>query len=115
VDINSVLADVDRDVRIMQEVVDKIFLDNIALISEAHDEIMYSGCGINFHDMPENGHPTDLDHRLRPDCRLFPEPAAETAGNQQLSMQDIAVSNAIFARKLVPWPVTLLIIDFSTL
>ena len=48
----------------MQKVVGEIFLDDIAFVSTANHEIVYSVSGINFHDMPKNGLATNFDHRF---------------------------------------------------
>jgi len=48
----------------MKEVVGKILLDDITLVSTADDEVIDSVGGVNLQDMPKDGATTDLDHRL---------------------------------------------------
>src|SRR6185437_10776378 len=61
-------------------VVREILLDDIALVSQAHDEVVDAVVGIDLHDVPEDGPAADFDHRLGPDGCLFTKPSAQTTG-----------------------------------
>jgi hypothetical protein len=57
---------VERDIRHVQKIVLKIFLDHLTLIPEANNELVYTAVSIDLHDMPNNWATTDFDHRLWP-------------------------------------------------
>jgi hypothetical protein len=61
----------------MQEVVGEILLDDVALVSAADDEIVNAMLGVNLQDVPENGTPTNFDHRLGADNGFFRQARAE--------------------------------------
>jgi hypothetical protein len=63
----------------MQEVVGEIFLDDVALVAAADDEVIDAMLGIDLQDVPENRPAAYLDHRLGPDNRLFRKARAEAA------------------------------------
>ena len=69
-----------RYVRHVKEVVGEILLDDIAFVSEADHEVIYSMSGIDLHDVPKNWLTADFDHRLWPRRRLFANPATEASG-----------------------------------
>src|SRR3989344_2651613 len=60
-------------------IVEKPLLYRFTLIAEANDEVMEPIVRVDFHDMPQNRHTTNFHHRLRAHMRLFREPCAETA------------------------------------
>ncbi len=64
----------------MKIVVRKIFLNYVALISAAYDELVKSEAGLIFHDMPQDRRTADLDHRLWFQMALFADSRAEPAG-----------------------------------
>jgi hypothetical protein len=67
VDFYRVLPHVECDVRHVQRVVRKIFLDDVALVTKADDEIIEAIVAVKFHDMPEDRAAAHLDHRLGTD------------------------------------------------
>src|SRR5215471_10836093 len=75
-----VLSDVDGDVGIVKDLVGKIFLDHVAPIAEANDELHDAVKRIDLHDMPEDRSSANLDHRLWAKLRLFRDPRTKTAG-----------------------------------
>ena len=58
----------------------EILLDHDPLIPEAQDEIPDPVMGVEFHDVPEDRHAADLDHRLRPRLGLLGDACAAAAG-----------------------------------
>src|SRR6476646_7090010 len=66
-------------IRHMKEVVSKIFLDHVALIAQTNDEIRQSIMAVDFHDMPQDRTPPDLNHRLRLDRSLFRNARTQSA------------------------------------
>lgn len=50
----------------MQEVVCEIFLDDIAFVTTANNELVHAMRGIYFHNMPQDGLATDFNHRFWP-------------------------------------------------
>src|ERR1051325_6342475 len=65
-DLYLVRIHVKRDVRHVQEVVGKIFFDEITAMPETNDEIVNPIVRIDFHDVPKNWAAADFDHRLWP-------------------------------------------------
>src|SRR6056297_4246676 len=72
-------GDVHGHVGAVRAVVDHVFLDNLALVSERNDEVFEPKVPIDLHDVPENGLIANLDHRFRLDRRFFGEARATTA------------------------------------
>jgi hypothetical protein len=62
----------------MQEVIGEIFLDQVALVAATNHEIIYSVLGVNLHDVPQDGAPTDFNHRLWLEVCLFRDTGSET-------------------------------------
>src|SRR3978361_1432997 len=64
----------------MEEVVREVFLDDVALVAQADDEIGQPVRGVHLHDVPQHGAAADLDHRLGAELRLLREAGPEPAG-----------------------------------
>jgi hypothetical protein len=64
----------------MQEIVGKIFLENVALVATTNDELGDTVGGVNLHDVPENRTPANRDHGLWLVHRLFAQSSAEPTG-----------------------------------
>ena len=73
-----VVAEVKRDVAIMQEIVGKPLLDILLTIACTDDELIMPVIGILLHDMPKYRHATDLNHRFRLKLRLLGNASAKT-------------------------------------
>ncbi len=80
VDLHLAAAHVERHVGRVQGVVGEPLLDEIALVAEAHDELLDLVRGVDLHDVPEDRLAADLDHRLGLQRRLLAESRAQTAG-----------------------------------
>jgi hypothetical protein len=48
----------------MKEVILKVLLDDVAFVTETDDELIDPVVGIDLHDMPDDRHAADLDHRF---------------------------------------------------
>ena len=66
----------------MEEVVGEVFLDDVALIATAHDEIVDAVVGVELHDVPQNRPPADLNHGFGPDRGFLTEARAQATGQQ---------------------------------
>ena len=75
-----VAGDVEGDVGGVQEVVGEVLLDDVALVSQADDEVVDALLRVELEDVPEDGLAADLDHGLGADGGFFTETRAETAG-----------------------------------
>ena len=64
----------------MEEVIGEVLLDDVALVSEADDEVVDALLGVELEDVPEDGLAADLHHGLGADGGFFAETRAETAG-----------------------------------
>ena len=80
VDLHLVRAQVERHVRTRDGVFVEVLLDDVALVAAADHEVIDAVRGIDLHDVPENGLPADLDHRLGAYRAFFADPGAEAAG-----------------------------------
>ena len=61
----------------MQEIVGKIFLDDVALVAATNHEIMDAMGGVHLHDVPQDRLSTDLNHWLWPEMGFFGNASAE--------------------------------------
>lgn len=77
---HAVVGHVEGDVRHVQEVVGEVFLDDIAFVAEADDEVVDPMCGIKLHHVPKNRPSADLDHRLGPQMAFLTDPGAVATG-----------------------------------
>src|SRR4051794_9156941 len=100
VDLHLARAEVEGHVRGVQRVVREPLLDDVALVAEAHDEVVDPGGGVDLHDVPEDRLAADLDHRLRPQRRLLAEPRAEAAGEDHR----LHATASPCARNASAWP-----------
>jgi hypothetical protein len=79
-DVHDIVGHVEGHVGHVQEIVVEIFLDHIALVAAADHELVQAVGGVDLHDVPQDRHPADLDHRLGPDRGLLAEARAESPG-----------------------------------
>jgi hypothetical protein len=56
------------------------WLKTCPLLPAAHDEIVDAVGRVNFHDVPYNRCPADLDHRFWLELRFFIDPRVHPAG-----------------------------------
>jgi hypothetical protein len=75
-----VVAKIEGDIGLMQKVIREVLLDHIALVTKANDEVGYAVVRVCLHDMPKDRSSADLDHRLRPNDRLFGQSRTKSAG-----------------------------------
>ena len=80
VDLHAVGAQVEGDVGQVQEVVGEVFLDHVALVAAADDEVVDAVGGVELHDVPEDRLAADLDHGLGLEVGFLGEARAETTG-----------------------------------
>jgi hypothetical protein len=78
-DLIFVLGKVDGHIRIVHVVVHEIFLDHVALVTQADNEFIVPESGINFHDVPQYGLSANLDHRFRLQVTFLRDPRAAPA------------------------------------
>ena len=64
----------------MQKVVGKVLLDDIALVTQANDELRNTLGGVDFHDVPDDRTPSNLDHGLGFQVRLFADASTKPSG-----------------------------------
>ncbi|OIQ67064.1 hypothetical protein GALL_513630 [mine drainage metagenome] len=58
------LRQIDREVGIVETIVGEVLLDHVAAVTQADDELVEPVMGEQLHDVPQDGPPADLDHRL---------------------------------------------------
>src|SRR5690606_31231282 len=68
------------DVRLQLGVIDVELLDEAALVSKGHAELPEVEVRVVLHDVPDDRHPSDLDHCLWSYLGLFDQPCAVPAG-----------------------------------
>ena len=75
----AIASEVESHIRFMQEIVRKIFLDQVSFVAKTNDKIIEAVKGVGFHNVPQNRPFTDFDHRFRFQMRLFADTRPETA------------------------------------
>ena len=70
---------VERDVGTVEEIVGEPLLDELLLIAGTDDKLGMAIVGILLHDMPQDGHTANLNHRLGPKDGLFGNAGSKTA------------------------------------
>lgn len=80
VDLHAVGAQVEGHVGHVQVVVGEVFLDDVALVATADDEVLDAMGGVELHDVPEDRLAADLDHGLGLEVGFLGKSGAETAG-----------------------------------
>jgi hypothetical protein len=80
VHLHAVVGHVERHVRHVQEVVREVFLDQVALVPEADDELVHAVRRVDLHDVPEHRLAADLDHGLGPEHRFLADAGAHAPG-----------------------------------
>lgn len=71
---------VEGHIRHVQEVVGEVFLDDVALVTAADDEVVHAMGGVELEDVPEDGAATDLDHGLGLEVGFLGDAGAEATG-----------------------------------
>ncbi len=70
-DLHSVFVHVEGHVRHVQEIVGEVFLDEVALVAAADNEVVDLVLGIDFEDVPKDRPAPDFNHRLGAKGGLF--------------------------------------------
>ncbi len=70
---------IESHVRAVQVILREILLNQIPLVAAADDKFIEPVMGIDFHDMPEDREPADLDHRLGTQMAFLRNPGPQTA------------------------------------
>ncbi len=83
-----VVRHVESDVGHVQRVIGKIFLDEIALVTAADDELIHAIGRIGLHDMPEHRPAADFDQRLGLETGFLGKTSAESTCENN-SFQDL--------------------------
>ena len=78
--LHAVGPQVEGDIGHVQEVVGEVFLDHIALVAAADDEVLNAVGGVELHDVPEDRFAPDLDHGLGLEVGFLGKTSAEAAG-----------------------------------
>jgi len=74
------MGEVVCNIRGVQEIVGKVFLDDVLLVTGADNELVETVVAVQLHDVPEDGHPAQLYHGLGLELGFFADPCAEAAG-----------------------------------
>ena len=78
--LHVIVLHVEGDVGHVQEIIGEILLDDIALVAGTNNEVVDAIGGVTLEDMPENGPPADLNHRLGFEMGFFTDARAKTTG-----------------------------------
>jgi len=60
----------------MQKIVRKVFLDDVALVATANDEVIDAVMGVGFKDVPQDRLASNLDHGLGASVGFFADARA---------------------------------------
>ena len=82
----------------MQKVVREELLDDVALVSQANDEVVDAKVRIDFEDVPKDGPAADLDHRLGPHGGFFADAGTQPRGENDC----FQVRDPFLARDALP-------------
>lgn len=78
--LHLIVAEVERDVRCVKEVVGKIFFYDVTTVSKANNEVVDSVRGIDFQYMPDDRLATDFDHGFGLEMGFFANSRAQATG-----------------------------------
>ncbi len=76
----TIIAKIDCHITIMAEVIGKIFLDDILLIATTDDKILNAVMAVSLHDVPQDGLPSDFNHRFGDQIGRFAQTRTEATG-----------------------------------
>ena len=79
VHLHAIVCHMKRDIGGVQEVVGKIFLDDVALITQANDEIEDAVLRIHLENVPENGASPNFHHGLGAHRGFFTDTSSQPA------------------------------------
>src|ERR1700686_1762396 len=77
--LHLILCDIKGHITCLEIVIREVAFDDIPAISAADHEIMHPVGGVDLHDMPKNGLPSDFNHRLWPEIALLTDPGAHAS------------------------------------
>ena len=80
--LNVVVAQIDRHIGVMFVVVHKILLNHLRLIPAAYNKFVESVVRINLHDMPQYRLAAYFHHGLGSEIGFFAQPCAEATGQK---------------------------------
>lgn len=76
-DVHAVGLHVEGDIRHMQKIIGEVFLDDVALVAAADNELIDAVTGVDLHDMPEDWHAADLHHGFGAHGSFFTQARAQ--------------------------------------
>src|SRR4030095_11235720 len=71
VDIHAAAGEIDAEAVAETEVVEKEGLDDVGLVTQRDHELVEAALGVQLHDVPEDRHTADFNHRLGARYCLF--------------------------------------------
>ena len=77
--LGRIIRHIECYIRHVQEIVSKIFLNNIAFVPTADNEVVDAVLRVYFHDMPQNRPDTDFNHWFRLQVSFFGNAGAKAA------------------------------------
>ena len=75
----GLLPEADSEVIVHRLVIQEVFLDHVAPVSQAKHEVAESVMRVHLHDVPQDRTPADFDQRLGTEFRLFAKTRAQPA------------------------------------
>ena len=88
--LHAVLTQVEGHIRGVEEVVGEELLDDVSLVPAADDEVGDSVRSVGLADVPQQGSPADLDHRLGPGHRFLGQPGSPASGEDYRLHRDVS-------------------------
>lgn len=85
----------------MAEVIGKIFLDDILLVATTDDKLVDTVMAVSLHDMPQDGLPSDFNHRFGDQIGRFAQTCTEaTSKNHRFHF--LLVLNFTYEKPQIP-------------
>src|SRR5207237_6164174 len=95
----AVKAELEREVVVVGLVIEEVFLDEPALITEAEYELLKPMNRVHLHDVPDDGPAGDLNERFGTELGFFPQTCSLTAAKDHNFHRALPTSCTFRAKK----------------
>ena len=89
------VGEIERHIGIIEVMSSEELFYDVLLVARADDELVEAEMRVDFHDVPEDRAPADLDHRLGDELRLLPDASAQPARQQYYLQCDFSFRSGL--------------------